>query len=133
MSSRDIEGENPLYLPQAKVYDGACALGPCILLAPNPIAPLPRSTAIQIEILRASNSTTSADFAVVFNGATSLAELKREPEELAGYLFRELTFPEGAYLMTGTGIVPPDDFTLAQGDEIRITIEGIGTLANHVA
>ncbi len=122
MSSRDIEGENPLYLPQAKVYDGSCALGPCILLSREP---LPKSTAIQIQISR--------DQTKVFDGTTTLAELKREPAELASYLFRDNTFPDGAFLMTGTGIVPGDDFTLAHGDLIRITIDGIGTLENYVA
>jgi 2-dehydro-3-deoxy-D-arabinonate dehydratase len=122
MSSRDIEGENPLYLPQAKMYDGACALGPCILLAQHPIA---RETAISIEILRNREP--------VFAGNTTLNELKREPTELAAFLFREMSFPDGVFLMTGTGIVPGDDFTLASGDHIRITIEGIGTLENTVA
>jgi 2-dehydro-3-deoxy-D-arabinonate dehydratase len=122
MSSRDIEGENPLYLPQAKMYDGSCALGPCILLASEPLA---KSTAIQIEIIR--NSAT------VFAGSTTLAELKREFDELAGYLFREMSFPVGTFLMTGTGIVPGDDFTLAHSDIIRIRIDGIGTLENTVA
>ncbi|HMG01850.1 MAG TPA: fumarylacetoacetate hydrolase family protein [Edaphobacter sp.] len=122
MSSRDIEGENPLYLPQAKVYDGSCALGPAILLSPDP---LPRTTAIEIEVLR-NNS-------VAFSGTTTLAELKRDPKLLAEYLFRDNTFPDGVFLMTGTGIVPADDFTLASGDIIRITIEGIGTLENPVA
>jgi 2-dehydro-3-deoxy-D-arabinonate dehydratase len=122
MSSRDIEGENPLYLPQAKVYDGSCALGPCVLLSREP---LPKSTSIRIEILR--KNTTA------FDGTTTLAELKREPAELAGYLFRDNTFPDGAFLMTGTGIVPADDFTLAHDDLIRITIDGIGTLENRVA
>jgi 2-dehydro-3-deoxy-D-arabinonate dehydratase len=122
MSSRDIEGENPLYLPQAKVYDGSCALGPCVLLGNEPLA---RTTAIRIEIMRGERS--------VFEGATTLAELKREPEELAGFLFRDNSFPDGAYLMTGTGIVPGDEFTLASGDLIRISIDGIGTLENRVA
>jgi 2-dehydro-3-deoxy-D-arabinonate dehydratase len=122
MSSRDIEGENPLYLPQAKVYDGSCALGPCVLLSRDP---LPKSTSIRIEILR--NDTTA------FDGTTTLAELKREPAELASFLYRDNSFPDGAYLMTGTGIVPGDDFTLAHGDLIRITIDGIGTLENRVA
>ncbi len=122
MSSRDIEGENPLYLPQAKVYDGSCALGPCVLLAE---APMPKSTAITLSITREGSP--------VFGGETTLVELKREPGELAGYLFRDSTFPAGAYLMTGTGIVPGDDFTLAHGDAIAITIEGIGTLHNVVA
>ena len=121
MSSRDIEGENPLYLPQAKVYDGSCALGPCILLSAQP----PRNTAIQLEIARQGKT--------IFKGNTTLAELKREPKELAQFLFRENSFPQGVFLMTGTGIVPEDDFTLARGDAIRISIDGIGTLENHVA
>lgn len=122
MSSRDIEGENPLYLPQAKVYDGSCALGPCILLSPEP---LPKSTAIRLEIERAGQLT--------YTGNTTLAELKRDPRELVEYLFCNNSFPQGVFLMTGTGIVPSDDFTLASGDRIRITIDEIGTLENHVA
>ncbi len=122
MSSRDIEGENPLYLPQAKVYDRSCALGPCVLVGS---APLPASTAIRLEILRGGGTE--------FAGATTLAELKRAPATLAEYLFRDNRFPFGAYLMTGTGIVPPDSFTLQPGDEIRISIEPIGTLVNEVA
>src|SRR5215469_705153 len=122
MSSRDIEGENPLYLPQAKVYDGSCALGPCVLLSRDP---LPKSTGIRIEILR--------NDAAAFDGTTTLAELKRDPAELASWLYRDNTFPDGAYLMTGTGIVPGDEFTLAHGDIIRISIDGIGTLENRVA
>jgi 2-dehydro-3-deoxy-D-arabinonate dehydratase len=122
MSSRDIEGENPLYLPQAKVYDGSCALGPAILLSSEP---LPRTTAIQLQVERSG--------AVVFSGETTLAELKRDPELLVSYLFRDNSFPHGALLMTGTGIVPGDDFTLASGDKVRITIPPIGTLENHVA
>ena len=121
MSSRDIEGENPLYLPQAKVYDGSCALGPCILVAHDPP---PASTPIRLEILREGK--------IEFAGATMLAELKRTPGVLAEYLFRENTFPAGAFLMTGTGIVPPDTFALAAGDRIRITIDPIGTLENVV-
>lgn len=121
MSSRDIEGENPLYLPQAKVYDRSCALGPCILVSNDP---LPTTTPIRIEIVRSGQ--------VPFTGATTLAELKRTPADLAAYLFRENTFPFGAFLMTGTGIVPPDDFTLAPGDRVRITIDPIGTLENDV-
>jgi 2-dehydro-3-deoxy-D-arabinonate dehydratase len=122
MSSRDIEGENPLYLPQAKVYDGSCALGPCVYLS-NDL--LPASTTIQIEILRNSQPA--------FTGATSLAELKRNPYSLVEYLYRETDFAYGALLMTGTGIVPPDSFTLASGDQIHITIQHIGTLKNTVA
>jgi len=121
MSSRDIEGENPLYLPQAKVYDGSCAMGPCVLLSKEPIA---RSTGIHIEIMRASK--------IVFAGATTLADLKRDPKELASFLFRDNSFPQGVFLLTGTGIVPGDDFTLIAGDAIRISIEGIGSLENFV-
>ena len=121
MSSRDIEGENPLYLPQAKVYSQSCGLGPGILISQQP---LPTETEIHLEIMRAS--------ATAFHGQTRLSELKRKPEELVEYLFRDNTFPYGCILLTGTGIVPPDEFTLAVGDEIRITIEPIGTLINHV-
>ncbi len=122
MSSRDIEGENPLYLPQAKVYDRSCALGPCVLVTRDP---LPRETEIGLEIRRGDE--------VAFRGATTLAAMKREPVELVAYLFRENRFPAGALLMTGTGIVPPDEFTLAAGDVVSITIGGIGTLRNTVA
>jgi len=122
MSSRDIEGENPLYLPQAKVYEGSCALGPCLLLAEGP---LPKRTSIAMEIERHGE--------VEFRGMTTLAELKRDPKELAQFLFRDNSFPQGVFLMTGTGIVPEDDFTLEHGDIIRITIDGIGTLENSVA
>ena len=121
MSSRDIEGENPLYLPQAKVYDRSCALGPCVLLESDP---MPRSTEIRLEILRAGESA--------FSGRTSLNELKRDPQMLVDYLYRDNSFPRGCFLLTGTGIVPPDTFTLAPDDEIRITIDGIGTLTNVV-
>jgi 2-dehydro-3-deoxy-D-arabinonate dehydratase len=122
MSSRDIEGENPLYLPQAKVYDGSCALGPCILLSPEPLS---KSTTIALQISRSGKT--------VFSDTTTLAELKRDPKQLAAFLFRDNSFPHGAFLMTGTGIVPGDDFTLASGDTIRIAIEGIGLLENVVA
>ncbi|MGC2400739.1 MAG: fumarylacetoacetate hydrolase family protein [Acidobacteriaceae bacterium] len=121
MSSRDIEGENPLYLPQAKVYDRACALGPGILITSETI---PSSTEIQLEILRSGKTA--------FSGATVLTELKRSFSTLLEYLFRDNGFPNGCFLLTGTGIVPPDEFTLHQGDEIRITITGIGTLINTV-
>ena len=122
MSSRDIEGQNPLYLPQAKTYDGCCALGPGILLADEP---LPPETEIRLDISRGG--------ATAFSGGTSLARMKRQPAELVSWLFRESTFPDGCFLLTGTGTVPPDDFTLRGGDEIRITIEPIGTLRNVVA
>ena len=121
MSSRDIEGENPLYLPQAKVYDRSCALGPCLLVSPEP---LPSSTEIRIEIRRDSKSA--------FSGATTLKEMKRKPEELVRYLYHSSSFPSGCFLFTGTGIVPPDSFTLKHGDEISITIPPIGTLVNMV-
>ena len=121
MSSRDIEGENPLYLPQAKVYDGSCALGPCVLLSSQ----LLTDSAIRLEILRQNKE--------LFSGTTSITELKRNPQELIKFLFRDQSFPRGAFLMTGTGIVPPDDLTLQHGDTIRITIDGIGLLENHVA
>jgi 2-dehydro-3-deoxy-D-arabinonate dehydratase len=121
MSSRDIEGENPLYLPQAKVYDKSCALGPAILLAD---APLPKDTQIVIEIKRRA--------AVVFTGSTTLEALKRAPLDLVAFLFRDNSFPNGCFLLTGTGIVPPDAFTLQSRDEISITIAPIGTLTNSV-
>lgn len=122
MSSRDIEGVNPLYLPQAKVYDGSCSIGPALLIQETP---MPASTEIAIEIHRNES--------LAFRGTTRLAEMKRAPKELVSYLYRELTFPHGAFLLTGTGIVPPDEFTLQSGDRIRISIDGIGTLVNTVA
>ena len=122
MSSRDIEGENPLYLPQAKVYDGSCGLGPGLYVSPEP---LPPETVIGIAITRGG--------AAVFEGATSLAAMKRTPGELVDYLYRDNSFPAGCLLLTGTGIVPPDAFTLAAGDRVAITIEPIGTLVNTVA
>ena len=121
MSSRDIEGENPLYLPQAKVYDQCCALGPCVLLTDEP---LPTTTEIGLRIVRGGKTA--------FDGATTLAQLRRTPDELAGWLFRDNSFPAGCFLMTGTGIVPTSSFTLKQGDKIHITIEPIGTLTNTV-
>ena len=121
MSSRDIEGENPLYLPQAKVYGRSCALGPGILISSEPLA---ASTEIRLEILRAGQR--------VFAGSTNLSNLKREPATLVHYLYRDNPFPNGCFLLTGTGIVPPDSFTLREGDEIRIAIDGIGTLINFV-
>jgi 2-dehydro-3-deoxy-D-arabinonate dehydratase len=122
MSSRDIEGENPLYLPQAKVYDACCGLGPCVLISDSPP---PRETAISIEIRRGG--------AVAFSGGTTLAQLKRGFEELVGFLFRDNSFPTGCVLLTGTGTVPPDTFTLNSGDEIAITVAPIGMLVNTVA
>lgn len=122
MSSRDIEGENPLYLPQAKVYDGSCALGPGLLFTDTP---LPPTTTIRLTIRRGG--------AAVFEGETTTGQIKRGIDELAGWLYRETTFPAGAYLFTGTGIVPPDAFTLAAGDEIAIGIDGIRKRADTVA
>jgi len=122
MSSRDIEGTNPLYLPQAKVYDRSCALGPGILIQPHPMAP---STQIRMEILRAGIAEYSA--------STGLTEMKRDPAVLVEYLFRDQSFPYGCFLLTGTGIVPPDSFALRSGDEIHVSIDGIGTLMNQVA
>jgi len=120
MSSRSIEGENPLYLPQAKIYNASCALGPAIqLLEVDGMRALP----IEIIISRAGQA--------VFQGSTSTAQMNRKLEELAAYLFRELSFPYGAFLMTGTGIVPPDQFTLAHGDWITITIGDL-TLENEI-
>lgn len=121
MSSRDIEGENPLYLPQAKSYDGACAVGPCIWLTESPIA---KETKIQIQISRKN--------VVMFSGETEVAQIKRELPSLAEFLYRENSHPVGAFLLTGTGVVPPDSFTLQSGDEIAITIEPIGKLVNCV-
>jgi 2-dehydro-3-deoxy-D-arabinonate dehydratase len=122
MSSRDIEGENPLYLPQAKVYDQSCALGPAILVGGEMPPP---STEIRIEILRKGEAA--------FAGATALDRLKRSPQSLLDWLLRDNSFPAGGFLSTGTGIVPGDSFTLQPGDEIRITIAPIGTLCNTVA
>jgi 2-dehydro-3-deoxy-D-arabinonate dehydratase len=123
MSSRDIEGENLLYLPQAKIYDRSCALGPWIVLGtPESEA---RAWKIQIEIRRAGQP--------VFSGETPVSQLKRSFTELADYLFRSQKFPRGAVLLTGTGIVPPDHFTLQVQDAIEIVISGIGRLRNPVA
>ena len=121
MSSRSIEGENPLYLPQAKTYDGSAAVGPCIYVTEES---LPSDTLIEIEIHRKGDR--------VFDGSIEIAQMKRKPEELVSFLYRECSFPYGSLLMTGTGIVPENEFTLQQGDEIRITIEPIGTLVNVV-
>jgi 2-dehydro-3-deoxy-D-arabinonate dehydratase len=121
MTARDIEAQNPLYLPQAKIYDGSCALGPGLLVAPE----LPTTTRISLDIVR--------DGQEVFRGQVTIAQLRRTPASLVEYLFRETSFSEGAFLMTGTGIVPPSDFTLVAGDSVRIAIDGIGELVNVVA
>ncbi|KAA5547458.1 fumarylacetoacetate hydrolase family protein [Adhaeribacter rhizoryzae] len=122
MSSRSIEGENPLYLPQAKTYDRSAALGPCIYVPSTRISP---DTNITLEIIR--KDTT------VFTDSIRIDQIKRSHDELVEYLYRECSFPYGCFLMTGTGIIPPSKFTLASGDEIRISIDEIGTLINKVA
>jgi len=121
MSSRSIEGENPLYLPQAKTYERSAALGPCIFV---PDAPIDSATSISLLIRRKEQN--------VFEGKVSLKQMKRQLNELAGWLFRELVFPDGCFLMTGTGIIPPDHFTLEDGDIVQISIDNIGTLINTV-
>jgi 2-dehydro-3-deoxy-D-arabinonate dehydratase len=120
VSSRSIEGENPLYLPQAKTYEGSCALGPCIVPAGEAAPPFD----IRLEIVRQG--------ALVFEGETSTARMKRSFEELAACLGRALRFPVGAVLLTGTGIVPDLPFTLLAGDTVRIAMTGLGTLENPV-
>lgn len=121
MSSRSIEGENPLYLPQAKSYDGCASVGPCIYVTQEPLS---LDTLITLYILR--------DGVRVFEGETELSQIKRKLTDLVSFLYRECSFPYGSLLMTGTGIVPGNDFTLQQNDEIRITIDPIGTLVNFV-
>ncbi|MFK5971941.1 MAG: fumarylacetoacetate hydrolase family protein [Flavobacteriaceae bacterium] len=121
MSSRSIEGENPLYLPQAKTYDACAGLGPCIYV---PEMPISSDTLITLEVFRKNEK--------VFSGEIPISNMKRKHTELVEFLFRECSFPKGAFLMTGTGIIPPDDFTLHLEDEIRIHIDHIGTLVNFV-
>ena len=121
MSSRSIEGENPLYLPQAKTYDGCAAVGPCVFVTDKPLSP---ETHIQLEILRDSKTA--------FKDTVALSQLKRTPDELVSFVYRECSFPVGCLIMTGAGIVPPNDFTLHAGDEIQISIDPIGTLINIV-
>lgn len=123
VSSRSIEGENPLYLPQAKIYSGSAALGPVIAM-PHELAD-PQDLTITLVIERAENEA--------FRGETSTAHMHRSLHDLATWLHRGNTFPDGVFLMTGTGIVPPDELTLEEGDIVRITIQGIGTLSNRVA
>jgi len=122
MSSRDIEGANPLYLPQAKVYSNCCGLGPWITLAGA--MPVPEQIDIELAVERQGE--------VAFRGATAVSQMARTFADLVGWLGRDNSFPAGVFLLTGTGIVPGDDFTLAAGDLVRITISGIGTLANPV-
>jgi 2-dehydro-3-deoxy-D-arabinonate dehydratase len=121
MSSRSIEGENPLYLPQAKTYDGCAAVGPCIYVNENRIE---AHTNIHLEIIRDNKN--------VFKGSVAINQMKRTLEELVSFVYRECSFPNGCLIMTGTGIVPPSDFSLHSGDEIKISIDHIGTLINTV-
>ncbi len=121
MSSRDIEGENPLYLPQAKSYTGSAAVGPCVYVSDAPINP---EATITLEIKRGSE--------VAFTESIAISQMKRKHTELAGWLFKELDFKYGVFLMTGTGIIPADEFTLQVGDVVNISIEGIGILSNTV-
>lgn len=122
LSCRDIEGENPLYLPQAKCFKLCAAVGPCLFITQNALSP---ETKIVLTIQRGGS--------VAFSGETAISQLKRSVTELAGFLYRDNTFPTGALLMTGTGIVPGDEFTLQSGDEVSIRIDGIGTLVNPMA
>lgn len=121
MSSRSIEGENPLYLPQAKVYDKCAGLGPCVLVTENPLS---QETGISIFIVREQK--------LMYEGHTTIGMMKRKPEELVEFLFRESSFPAGVYLMTGTCLVPENSFTLQSGDVISVSIDGIGELLNTV-
>ena len=122
MSARDIEGENPLYLPQAKLYKQCCSLGPCVLLPEDDLNL--KETEISLAIARDGDE--------VFHGTTNLGELARDFDDLIDWLGRENDFPNGVILLTGTGIVPPDDFSLEDGDMVAITVTGIGTLTNPV-
>ena len=122
VSSRDIEGENPLYLPQAKIYRGSCAVGPWV----TPASAMPALAGVGIRLTIKRGGT------VAFDGSTTLAKLARTCESLVEWLGKELDFPHGAVLLTGTGIVPPDDFTLKVGDVVDIAVDGIGTLSNPV-
>lgn len=121
MSSRSIEGENPLYLPQAKVYDRSAALGPCLYI---PAGPLPPTTLIGMIIRRTGHT--------VYSGEVAISQIKRKLPDLASWLFRDMDFPQGCFLMTGTCLVPSNDFTLMPGDQVEITIDPIGTLSNIV-
>jgi 2-dehydro-3-deoxy-D-arabinonate dehydratase len=122
MSSRSIEGENPLYLPQAKMYERSAALGPCLFISKEPISP---NTKIYIQILRGNK--------IMFDDFAEISRMKRSFKELTGFLYREYSFPHGCFLMTGTCLVPGNDFTLLENDKVIITIDNIGTLSNTVA
>ena len=122
VSSRSIEGENPLYLPQAKVYRGSCALGPCIVSVED--APAPEEMEITLRIVRGDEP--------VFEGSTQVALLRRKPAELVEWLFKSQEFPAGAILLTGTSVIPAPEFTLRPGDSVRISITGLGELVNTV-
>ena len=121
VSSRSIEGENPLYLPQAKTFDECACLGPCLYVPNQPLGP---DTGVELSINRGGEK--------ILTDSTSLSQMKRTPEELIGFLFRETSFSSGVFLMTGTGIVPGTDFTLQSGDEVSIAIDSIGVLTNPV-
>ena len=121
MSSRSIEGENPLYLPQAKTYERSAALGPCLYITESPIV---LTTAIQMNIVRNGEK--------VFDDATTVSKMKRSLDELAGWLYREMDFTTGCFLMTGTCVVPPNEFTLNENDLVNISIDGIGMLTNTI-
>lgn len=121
VSSRSIEGENPLYLPQAKTFDECACLGPCLYVPDQPLGP---DTGVELSIVRGGET--------VFSDSTSLSQMKRTPQELIGFLFRETSFKSGVFLMTGTGIVPGTDFTLQSADEVSIAIDSIGVLTNSV-
>lgn len=122
MSSRSIEGENPLYLPQAKVFDRCASLGPCLYVPKEPINPQAK---IDLQIYR--------DGELMYQDNVSIDRMKRTHQELVDYLFMECSFPHGVFLMTGTCLVPPTEFTLQKGDNIKITIDHIGTLVNQVS
>lgn len=121
MSSRSIEGENPLYLPQAKVYRGSAAIGPCIFITDSPLS---KNTEIKLEVIR--------DSKLIFSDTIQIDQIKRDFKELVTFLYAEYDFQSGSFLMTGTGIVPGSDFTLASKDVVKIHISGIGTLINPV-
>ena len=122
MSSRSIEGENPLYLPQAKVYERSAALGPCLYVPQEALA---LSNCIHMSISRAGKE--------VYSGSVEIGRMKRSFTELAGYLYREMDFIPGCFLMTGTCLVPPNDFTLQEGDKVEISIDGIGRMVNIIS